>query len=81
MAQVKGVSSHFINERLPDKEGFRWQEGYGVFSVGYNQHKAVIAYVENQKTHHATNNIQPKWEETDEEYIPIENLSSAGRLA
>ncbi len=68
MKQVKGVSSRFISEQLPGNEGFRWQEGYGVFSVGVNQVKHIVAYVENQKQHHADGTLYPLWEETDEEY-------------
>src|SRR5688572_537197 len=31
--QVKGVSSSAVNDHLPDGNSFRWQEGYGCFSV------------------------------------------------
>ena len=68
--QIKGVSSHFVHEQLPGNEIFRWQEGYGVFSLGRNQLKHVLAYVQNQKRHHASGKTWPQWEETDEEYIP-----------
>ena len=68
MAQIKGVSSVFANAQIFGQDGFRWQEGYGVFSVGRNQRAGVIAYIKDQKTHHATQDIQPDWEETDEEY-------------
>ena len=70
MQQVKGVSSHFTHDRLAECEGFFWQEGYGVFSVGRNQRQAVIAYIANQKQHHAANTLHTAWEETDEEYTP-----------
>ena len=70
MAQVKGVSSVFANDEIFRQDGFRWQEGYGVFSVGRNQKNGIIAYIKNQKTHHAEQSVQPDWEETDEEYIP-----------
>jgi putative transposase len=70
MNQVKGVSSHFVHERLPYNEGFFWQEGYGVFSVTPGHVRSVIAYVENQKQHHSEDRVHPRWEETDEEYVP-----------
>ena len=69
MQQVKGVSSRFATEQLK-QGGFCWQEGYGVFSIGRNQRKGVIAYIANQKQHHTDNTIHSDWEETDEEYIP-----------
>ena len=70
MAQVKGVSSRFVHENLPQHGGLWWQEGYGVFSIGRNQRRAVIAYIENQKAHHTDNTVQADWEEVDEEYVP-----------
>ena len=47
MNQVKGVSSHFVHDQLSPDLPFQWQEGYAAFSVGRNQVKSVIAYVEN----------------------------------
>ena len=70
MNQVKGVSSHFVHDRLSPDLPFQWQEGYGVFSVGPNQIKPVIAYIENQKQHHLDGTLHSRWEETDEEYEP-----------
>jgi REP element-mobilizing transposase RayT len=70
MHQIKGVSSHFVHEQLEGMEGFRWQEGYGVFSVTPGHRKTVVDYIENQKQHHAENTTHLRWEETDEEYIP-----------
>ena len=51
----------------PGYEGFRWQEGYGVFSVSRSHVKRVKAYVEGQKQRHEAGNVWPEWEETDEE--------------
>ena len=70
MNQVKGVSSHFVHGQLPDCMAFRWQEGYGVFSVGPNQVSSVLAYIGGQKHHHSENSLHDRWEETDEEYQP-----------
>ena len=70
MQQIKGVSSHFTHDHLTECEGFFWQEGYGVFSVGRNQRQTVAAYIANQKQHHADNTVHAAWEEADEEYVP-----------
>ena len=70
MNQVKGVSSHFVHDQLPDRLAFRWQEGYGVISVGSNQVSSVLAYIGDQKRHHSENSLYDRWEETDEEYQP-----------
>ena len=70
MNYVKGVSSHFVHDQLPGDLPFRWQEGYGVFSISPNQVSRVLAYIEGQKRHHAENSLHNQWEETDEEYQP-----------
>jgi len=57
--QVKGTSSRFMTDHI---EGFRWQPGYGAFSVSRNHVERVKGYVLNQKKHHANNDIYPAWE-------------------
>lgn len=49
IGKVKGHSSHQTGQIT----AFRWQTEYGAYSVGRKQLKAVIAYVRNQKKHHA----------------------------
>lgn len=51
--RLKGASSHFINGLGILNEKFEWQRGYGVFTLGESQLDRAIAYVENQKEHHA----------------------------
>jgi REP element-mobilizing transposase RayT len=67
MNQMKGVSSRFVHDQLPDCGHFRWQENYGAFSVGRSQVKRVREYVMAQKAHHTSNTLHAAWEETDEE--------------
>jgi len=70
MNQVKGVASHFVHQQLPGNEGFAWQEGYGAFSVGPREVSLAVAYIENQKDHHASNTLDAEWEATEELYLP-----------
>jgi putative transposase len=70
MNQIKGVSSHFVHDQMPSLDGFAWQEGYGVFSIGRNQIAPVIEYIANQERHHAEGSTHARWEEADEEYTP-----------
>lgn len=63
---VKGVSSLFANEKLGFEGAFDWQENYAAFSVG-SELDAVLAYVRNQKQHHASQELWPEWEETFED--------------
>lgn len=67
MNQVKGVSSAFLNDKLYPGEPqglFRWQPGYGVFSVTPSHLERVIAYVQNQKAHHTSGDLHERWENT-----------------
>ena len=36
---------------------FRWQGGYGAFTVSKRSQDVVINYVRNQKTHHRTHQL------------------------
>lgn len=64
MKRAKGVSSAFANDEADHLSLFRWQEGYGVFSVSRSHLSRVIAYIEKQKRHHEAGRIWPEWEET-----------------
>lgn len=57
--QMKGVSSAFLNDRLfPNRERyFRWQPGYGAFSVSNSHLDAVTSYIHNQKARHTTGKL------------------------
>lgn len=68
MKQVKGVSSHFVNETLQPKTKFKWQGSYGAFTVSRWDLDKVIAYVKRQKEHHQLGNLYPEWENAFEEF-------------
>lgn len=57
--EVKGWSSHAVTHRLAPESRFRWQHGYGAFSVSLDDLPAVESYVRNQKHHHAMQAIEP----------------------
>ena len=50
--QLKGASSHLANHEVPKPVGFRWQAGYGAFSVSGRLVPRVREYIENQEEHH-----------------------------
>ena len=52
--RIKGSSSHYLNSRYPDDDGckFKWQQNYGVFSLGRKQLDFAIAYTQKRKQHH-----------------------------
>jgi len=50
MKQIKGSSSHFINQIQMFPKKITWQSGYGVFSVSESALPIVYAYIKNQKS-------------------------------
>lgn len=57
---MKGASSHAVNH-LAGQAGrhFKWQDGYGAVSFGERSLPAIVAYVSNQKEHHAGGTTNP----------------------
>lgn len=49
MKQIKGASSHYINEHNLIFEKFAWQKGYAVFSVSDFNVDSVYEYIKKQK--------------------------------
>lgn len=71
--QVKGVSSHFVNDTLQPGGSFKWQGSYGAFTVSRWDLERVIGYVKKQKEHHCSDDLSQYWEETfDEINLPKE---------
>mgnify|MGYP005854358349 CR=1 FL=1 len=68
--QVKGVSSHFVNEVLAPPTQFKWQGSYGAFTISRWDVDKIVQYVRGQKEHHAANTLRPEWEEAFEEIEP-----------
>jgi len=64
--QVKGVSSHFVNETLQPETQFKWQGGYGAFTVSRWDLPKIIHYVKRQKEHHEAGSLWAELEETFE---------------
>jgi putative transposase len=56
VGQLKGASSHHVNERYTDG-AFAWQAEYGILSISERSLVRVVAYVKNQKKHHAANTL------------------------
>lgn len=53
-----GVSSRFINQQLILDEHFKWQVGYGAFTISRWDLHQIINYVKNQKKHHASGDLE-----------------------
>jgi REP element-mobilizing transposase RayT len=61
--QIKGSSSHFINQNNLMPEKFAWQTGYAAYSVSESTMERVFQYIQNQKKHHYKNTFQEEYNE------------------
>src|SRR5262245_9007386 len=74
---VKGGSSAWIHDTFPDLADFRWQDGYGVFTVSKSAIPDLIAYIASQREHHRTLTFEDEYRalldrhgiEYDERYV------------
>jgi putative transposase len=64
---LKGDSSKWIHVEFPTMSKFKWQDGYGIFSVSKSQVPEVIKYIENQREHHSNQTFE-------EEYVSLLKL-------
>ena len=64
MQLVKGGSSKWIHDHIPEHQTFAWQEGYGAFSIGISQIDPTVKYIHSQAEHHRAKTFQ-------EEFIAI----------
>jgi putative transposase len=62
MKQVKGGSSHIINQTDLMANKFAWQTGYAAYSVSESALEKVYQYIKNQKQHHQTQTFQEEFD-------------------
>ncbi len=67
MRHLKGASAHAVNYTLPSASVFKWQEGYGVLSIGERSLPTLIAYANNQRQHHQSGTTIALYERMAEE--------------
>ncbi|MBK7291491.1 MAG: IS200/IS605 family transposase [Chitinophagaceae bacterium] len=70
--QVKGASSHWINQQDIITEKFAWQTGYAAYSVSESVFDKVYQYILNQKKHHTKKTFVKEYEE----FIAVHGLSN-----
>jgi REP element-mobilizing transposase RayT len=61
--QIKGSSSHFINQNNLITEKFAWQTGYAAYSVSESVVDKVFHYIKNQKEHHQKKTFEQEYNE------------------
>jgi REP element-mobilizing transposase RayT len=50
--EVKRGSSIWLKSKGPDLGDFTWQNGYGIFFIGFSQVEVVRKYIADQENHH-----------------------------
>ena len=66
--EVKRGSSLWLKTKSPDLYDFAWQNGYGIFSIGYSQVEEVRKYIAGQEEHHRTISFQDEFRKFLERY-------------
>ena len=61
--QIKGSSSHYVNQQDLISGKFAWQTGYAAYSVSESGVEKVYRYIQHQKQHHARKTSQQEYEE------------------
>ncbi len=72
--QVKGSTSHWINQQNNLMEKFAWQTGYAAYSVSESQLNKVFEYIQYQKTHHAKTTFLKEYEN----FMALHRLTNNG---
>jgi REP element-mobilizing transposase RayT len=70
--QIKGSSSHFVNQDNIILEKFAWQTGYAAYSVSESAVERVFQYIKNQKQQHLKKTSQQEYDE----FIRLYGLNS-----
>ena len=75
--EVKRGSSLWMKTKSPDLADFAWQNGYGIFSIGFSQIESARDYIAGQEKHHHKMSFQDEFRqllrrykiEFDERYV------------
>lgn len=75
--EIKRGSSIWLKTKGPELADFAWQNGYGIFSIGFSQIETVKTYIAAQEEHHKEVSFQDEFRsllkryeiEFDERYV------------
>jgi len=59
--EVKRSSSLWLKAKSPGLRQFAWQNGYGIFSIGFSQIETVRKYIAGQEAHHRKVSFQEEF--------------------
>ena len=63
LKNIKGESSHWINQENLLEAKFAWQTGYGAYSVSESNVPDVERYIKNQKEHHRKTTFMEEYDQ------------------
>ena len=61
--ELKRGLSVWLKTKGPDLADFAWQNGYGIFSIGFSQIEAVRDYIATQEEHHRKISFQDEFQQ------------------
>ena len=67
VGQLKGGSSHDVNQQMGRDKVLQWQSGFGVVSFGTRRLDWVLEYIRNQREHHERGSIHERLERITQE--------------
>jgi REP element-mobilizing transposase RayT len=59
--EAKRGSSIWLKSKSPELRDFAWQNGYGIFSIGFSQLNTARAYIGKQEEHHRKISFQDEF--------------------
>ncbi|MBU2886056.1 IS200/IS605 family transposase [Gilvimarinus agarilyticus] len=66
--QIKGSSSHFINQNNLTVDKFAWQTGYAAYSISQSVLDKAFHYIQNQKEHHQKKTFKQEYDDFSQLY-------------
>jgi putative transposase len=61
VAGIKTATSKWIHDSFAHRRDFRWQHGYGAFSVTPYEDSYIRNYIRNQEVHHRENRFEHEY--------------------
>ena len=77
IGELKGASAYYINHEICNRRVLEWQTGYGVVSFGTKDVPWVVAYIRNQKAHHAADTVHERLERIARESVVVDYRAGA----
>jgi putative transposase len=66
--EIKTGSSKWLKKKSPGFSNFRWQSGYGIFSISPSHRSALEKYIASQSEHHRLVTFQEEYRRLLEKY-------------